>query len=232
MVPDRAYFDAQAEAGVFLRDGSQWFPGDTIQLAIGQGDLLVTPTQLANLYAVIGNGGRLHQINVALRVEEPDTSDADGNRIDGAVVEFGPRVLRDLDFTASDLQQVESGLEGVLTGAGGTAVGAFAGFPHDTCTVAGKTGTAQVRGKADTSLFVAYGCTNLGEPEIAIAVVLEESGFGSSAAAPVVRNILEPWALDELPRTRTFDEIDREQARQLALLEAEAGVDDGSEVAE
>ena len=236
VVPDRDYFDAQAEAGVFLRDGSQWFPGDTIQLAIGQGDLLVTPTQLANLYAAIGNGGRLHQINVALRVEEPDTRDADGNRVDGAVVEFGPRVLRDLDFAAADLEQVESGLEGVLTGADGTAVGAFAGFPHDRCTVAGKTGTAQVRGKADTSLFVAYGCTDRGEPEIAIAVVLEESGFGSSAAAPVVRRVLEPWALDELPRVLTFDEIDREQARQVALLEAEAegeaGADDGSEVVE
>ena len=93
-----------------------------------------------------------------------------------------------------------------------------------------------MRCKADTSLFVAYGCTDRGEPEIAIAVVLEESGFGSSAAAPVVRRVLEPWALDELPRVLTFDEIDREQARQVALLgaeaEGEAGADDGSEVVE
>ncbi|MEZ5243932.1 MAG: penicillin-binding protein 2 [Acidimicrobiales bacterium] len=232
VVPDRAYFDAQAEAGVFLRDGSQWFPGDTIQLAIGQGDLLVTPTQLANLYAAIGNGGKLHQINVALRVEEPDTRDAEGNVVAGDVFEFGPRVLRDLDFPASDLQQVQSGLEGVLTGAGGTAVTAFSGFPHSTWTVAGKTGTAQVKGKADTSLFVAYGPTNFGNPEIAVAVVLEESGFGSSAAAPVVRNILEPLALDELPRARTFDEIDREQAEQLALIESAAAGEVDADVTE
>lgn len=218
VVPDRDYFDAQAEAGVFLRDGSQWFPGDTIQLAIGQGDLLVTPTQLANAYAAIGNGGTLHQINVALRVEHADTVDADGSLVEGEVFTFEPRVLRDLEFAAQDLQQVESGLEGVLTGAGGTAVSAFAGFPHGTCTIAGKTGTAQVTDKADTSLFVAYGCTNRGDPEIAIAVVLEESGFGSGAAAPIVREILEPLALDELPRARTFDEIESEQDAQLAAL--------------
>jgi len=229
VVPDRDYFDAQAEAGVFLRDGSQWFPGDTIQLAIGQSDLLLTPTQLANVYATIGNGGDLHQINVALRVEQPDTRDADGNLVPGEVFEFAPRVLRELDFEPDHLDQVQEGLEGVLTGAGGTAVAAFAGFPHGECTVAGKTGTAQVRGKADTSVFAAYGCTNLGEPEIAIAVVLEESGFGSSAAAPVVRNVLEPLANDELPRARTFDEIESAQADQLAQIaadEAEPGEGD------
>ena len=229
VVPDRDYFDAQSEAGVFLRDGSQWFPGDTIQLAIGQGDLLVTPTQLANVYATVANGGDLHQVNVALRVEEPDTLDTEGNLVAGEVFEFGPRVLRDLEFPSADLRQVQEGLEGVLTGVRGTAVTAFAGFPHSAWTVAGKTGTAQVRGKADTSLFVAYGPNNFGNPEIAVAVVLEESGFGSAAAAPVVRNILEPIALDELPRARTFDEIDREQAELLALIQSAADAEEPSE---
>jgi penicillin-binding protein 2 len=222
VVPDRDYFDAQAAAGVFLRDGSQWFPGDTIQLAIGQGDLLVTPTQLANLYATVGNGGTLHQINVALRVEHSDTVDGAGTVTPGEVFEFGPRVLRDLEIPADDLAQVQEGLEGVPRGRG-TASRAFAGFPFELWDVAGKTGTAEVRGRADTSLFVAYGPTNSDDPEIAIAVVLEESGFGSSAAAPIVRGILEPVARDELPRARTFDEIESAQATRLAALsEAEA----------
>lgn len=207
VVPDRAYFDAQAEAGVFLRDGSQWFPGDTIQLAIGQGDLLVSPLQLANLYATIANGGTLHQPNIVLR-----TQTADGE----TVLEFGPRVLRELDLPTDDLWDVEEGLINVTRS--GTAAGTFAGFPFETWSVAGKTGTAQVRGKADTSLFAAYGPTRqpgeLGgpEPEIAVAAVLEESGFGSEAAAPVIREILEPYATDTLPRARTVDEIDADRA--------------------
>jgi penicillin-binding protein 2 len=215
VVPDRDYFDQQAAAGVFLRDGSQWFAGDTIQLAIGQGDLLVTPTQLANLYATIGNGGRLQQINVAQRIEAPD----------GEVLEFGSRVLRDLDLPAGDLAQVRTGLVGV-PGATGTAAAAFLGFPQTRWTVAGKTGTAQVGGLADTSLFAAYGPTNAGEPEIAIAVVLEEAGFGSTAAAPVARAILEPIATDSVPRARTFDELDRAQAELLDRIAAEQAAAD------
>ncbi len=218
VVPDRDYFDEQAAAGVFLRDGSQWFAGDTVQLAIGQGDLLLTPTQLANLYATIGNGGSLYQINVARRIVSAD----------GEVREFGPRLLRDLDLDPTALVQIERGLEGVprFGDPNGTAATAFDGFPQNQWTVAGKTGTAQVTGKADTSLFAAYGPTNRGEPEIAIAVVLEESGFGSSAAAPITRAILEPLATDSLPRARTFDEIDRDQARLLAQLAAAQATED------
>lgn len=210
-VPDRDYFDALAAEGVFLRDGSQWYAGDTVQLAIGQGDLLVTPTQLANLYATFANGGRLHQINVAQKIVQPD----------GTVQEFGPRVLRDIDIPTRDYAEVMAGLEGV-TRPGGTAGAVFAGFPMNEWSPAGKTGTAQVRTLADTSLFVGYGPTNLEESEIAVAVVLEEAGFGSDAAAPVVRQILEPVATDSVPKARTFGEIAAEQANLLAAT------DDGS----
>lgn len=212
-VPDRAYFDLLAAQGVFLRDGSQWFPGDTINLSIGQGELLVTPTQLANVYATLANGGFLHQINVASRIEHTD----------GEVSDFGPRVLRDLEIPPEDLAQIDAGLRGVLTHRDGTARAVFAGFPNDRWTVAGKTGTAEVDAKADTSLFAAYGPANGGEPEIALAAVLEESGFGASAAAPLVRSILEPIARDEVPRARTFDELDRLQLDLIA--EASAGDD-------
>lgn len=210
-VPDRDYFDLLAEQGVFLRDGSQWFPGDTINLSIGQGELLVTPTQLANVYATLASGGLLHQINVASRIVHPAAAGEPEPE-----TTFGPRVLRDLEIPADHLAQIDEGLQGVLTNQNGTARTVFAGFPNAFWPVAGKTGTAEVATKADSSIFAAYGPSGRGEPEIAIAAVLEESGFGASAAAPLVRAILEPIALDEVPRARTFDELDRLQVELIA----------------
>ena len=92
--------------------------------------------------------------------------------------------------------------------------------------MAGKTGTAEVDGKADTSLFVAWGPNDFpelgvdvnGPPEIAVAVVMEESGFGSAAAAPVAAAILEPIARSNLPRALTLDESEAEQAARVEAL--------------
>ena len=102
-VPDRDYYDRQFDAGVFAVDGSQWFAGATINLSIGQGELLVTPLQLANAYATFGNGGALHQPNVAVRVTDPDGE---------MVLEFGPRVLRDLEIPEEFQAPIEAGLLG------------------------------------------------------------------------------------------------------------------------
>jgi penicillin-binding protein 2 len=74
----------------------------------------------------------------------------------------------------------------------GTAAGAFAGFPLERMTVAGKTGTAQVARKQDTALFVCFAPAE--NPQYVVAVVMEESGFGGSVAAPVARRILEKLA--------------------------------------
>jgi len=104
VVPDRDFFDAQFAAGVAIRDGSQWYAGDTINLSIGQGDLLVTPIQLANAYATIANGGRLHQPNIATKITAEDGS---------LVREFVPRVLRDLALTDTVRQPIVDGLLGV-----------------------------------------------------------------------------------------------------------------------
>jgi len=206
VVPDRDYFDLQAELGVFLRDGSQWFPGDTVLLAIGQGEMLLTPTQLANTYASIANGGRLYQLNVASRTVANDGE---------TEFVYEPRLLREIDVASNDLAQVETGLLGVpkLTSVRGTAATAFQGFDLVAFPVAGKTGTAEITDKADTSLFAGYGPVIPGQdPEIAVAVVLEEAGFGSSAAAPLAREMLEAWATDSIPRARTSDETSFAQA--------------------
>jgi len=215
-VPDRAYFDSQFAAGVGIRDGSQWYAGDTILLSIGQSDLLVTPLQLVNAYATLANGGRLHQPNVATKITTP---------AGGIVRRFSPRVLRDLEIPDSVRQPIIDGLLGVprRDNPRGTAWRSFndasfgVAFPLNAWPVAGKTGTAQKKGKADTALFVAFGPNdnpaiglNAGlEPSIAMVAVLEESGFGGSVAAPVVARTLDAVATNSLERVRTNDELDK-----------------------
>jgi penicillin-binding protein 2 len=83
----------------------------------------------------------------------------------------------------------------------GTAAPAFAGFPLAQFPIAGKTGTAQVPPKQDTALFAAFGPTE--DPRYAVSVVMEESGFGAAAAAPVARRIFDQiLALPLTPITR------------------------------
>ncbi len=213
-VPDRAYYDRQYDAGVFAVDGSQWFAGATVNLSIGQGELLLTPLQLANTYATFGNGGRLHPPNVAIRI-----TDSEGE----LVREFTPRVLRELEIPDEYIEPIENGLIGVTLRQGGTATRSFinANPVFGQWPVAGKTGTAEVKSstaqKADTSLFAAYAPVYWPgsmvnpdvEPEVAIAVVMEESGFGSASAAPVSAAILEAVASDSVPVARSLDETAR-----------------------
>jgi penicillin-binding protein 2 len=84
---------------------------------------------------------------------------------------------------------IVEGLIGVTNTRGGTAYGTFAGFDQSGFPIAAKTGTAEVDDKADTSLFAGF--APVGEPRYAFSAVLEESGFGSDAAAPVIRRVLE-----------------------------------------
>jgi len=195
VVPDRDYFDEQFAAGVFSINGDSWPAGSTINLSIGQGELLVTPLQLSGVYAALANGGVIHQPNVVARI-----ADWTGKELRS----YAPRVLRELGLSDDLLSPIEEGLLGVTRQSGGTAYRVFrdASFNVWNWPVAGKTGTAQVNGKADTSLFVAYGPVREDEtspPEIVVAVVLEESGFGSQAAAPVVAGVLERVATDTVP---------------------------------
>ncbi|RMH75667.1 MAG: penicillin-binding protein 2 [Actinomyces sp.] len=229
VVPDRAYLEEGFSRGVFIRD--QWYAGDTINLAIGQGDLVVTPLQLANAYAALANGGVVHQPNLAWRVTAPDGS---------IVREIGPRVRRDLDLPDWQRQPIIDGLLGVTSDPDGTAYEAFnrpelggVDFPLETWPVAGKTGTSEKAGKADTALFVGFGPVDdprrgidvAGAPSIVVAAVLEESGFGGAVAAPVVSHVLEPVAEGDVPVARTTAEIAEEARRRAA--ESLAAADGG-----
>ena len=164
-----------------------WSTGDNVITAIGQGEVLVTPLQLANAFATFANGGVRFAPNVVDRVMSRD----------GTVVRaFGPRALSTVNIRPAFQNRVLQGLAGVTADEEGTAYRAFNSeatdgvyFPLGEFPVAGKTGTAEVRGKADTSIFAAFGPVEA--PTYALVAILEESGFGSSVAAPLAARVLE-----------------------------------------
>jgi penicillin-binding protein 2 len=158
-------------------------------MSIGAGDMLVTPLQMAVAYSAVANGGTVYAPRVALRVQEPD----------GDVVRrIRPRVMGHLPFSLPDLGFVREALRGVV-GEDGTAASAFAGFPFHRVSVGGKTGTAdpKANNREDHSWFAAMAPVN--DPQYVVVVIVEEAGFGSVTAAPVVRRILE--GLFDLPIT-------------------------------
>lgn len=157
-----------------------WFAGDNVNLAIGQGEMAITPLQLATAYATFANGGTVYEPRLGARALNADGSDAKP---------FGPRVRDKVEMNETMRAPIVSGLRGALTDARGTAKGAFAGFPLDQFPIAGKTGTAQVHNKQDTALFASFAPADA--PRYVVAVVMEEAGFGGSVAAPVARRIYE-----------------------------------------
>ena len=167
----------------------RWFTGDSINMSIGQGDVLVTPLQLANAYAAFANGGTVFEPRIAARVL------ASGNP-DAVVREVAPKEGHRVDLPAGVRDPILQGLRGVIDREEGTAYYAFAGFPKN-FPVAGKTGTSQKSGQQDTAVFAAFAPAD--NPQYSIAVVLEEGGFGGSSAAPIARRIFEGIATGTAP---------------------------------
>jgi penicillin-binding protein 2 len=166
----------------------EWYTGRNINLAIGQQVVLVTPVQLAGAYSALANGGTVYQPHVAARVMMPSSTprplDADPT---GVVRMIDPVVRSTVNLPDSTRNPIVEGLSQVTRS--GTAATAFQGFNQNDFAILGKTGTAQVTGKADTSVFASYAPLN--SPTFTVAAVLEESGFGADAAAPVVRHVYE-----------------------------------------
>lgn len=183
-VPDAAWKKRIHDTNPAAFPYADWLPGDNILPAVGQGDLLVTPIQLANAYATLANGGTPHQPRLVGSV-----LDADGKK----VRDLAPITTDPAPVPARDT--ILTGLAGVVYGKGGTAAGVFGGFPAGL--VAGKTGTAQVAGKQNTSLFV--GMTPAQNPRYIVLAVVEEGGYGAETAAPIVRRIMQ--GLNGLPVT-------------------------------
>jgi penicillin-binding protein 2 len=191
-----------------------WQPGETISLAIGQGYNLVTPLQLANLYAALANGGSLYRPWLVKQIESPDGD---------VIKEYGPEKSGALPFRPQTIAAINQALWGVVNEKGGTGY-ILRRKEED---VAGKTGTAQViglpdedkagktkRGSAafrDHALFVCF--APYSHPEIAVAVILENAGHGGSAAAPVAKKLIDAYfAKKETTQNRT------EQQREAVSL--------------
>ena len=156
----------------------RWFTGDNVSLAIGQGELTVTPIQIANAYATYASNGTHFQPNIALRVQ-----DQRGKLIRAITA----RKTEHVDIPPAVRDTIMAGFTGAVGSTEGTAYNAFAGFPLNQYPIAGKTGTAQAPPKQDTALFVGMG--PMPDPQYVTAVVMEQSGFGASAAAPVARRL-------------------------------------------
>jgi penicillin-binding protein 2 len=169
-----------------------WYPGETISIAIGQGYLTATPLQLANMMAAVANGGTLYLPHIVSKVES----------VDGVTIrEYGPEVIRTIAMKSSTLERVHQALADVVasgSGTGGTARSKMVA-------IAGKTGTAQViemKGAylkseqltyfhRDHAWFVSY--APIQNPRIAVAVLVEHGGHGSSAAAPLAKQVVEKY---------------------------------------
>ncbi len=184
-VPDKYW---KADTGKTAED-RVWRIGDEINLAIGQGDLLVTPMQLAVAVSAIANGGTLWVPHVGGWIQ-----DASGNRIHQFESEKAGTVIGDQpgDITPQMLSIVRQGMTEVTSETGGTAHQVFKNFP---VAVAGKTGTAQKLPEDDYALFIAYAPADVppDKAEIAVVALIEQGGHGSSVAAPVVRRVLEAY---------------------------------------
>ncbi len=183
----------EARPDLFLT--GDWRTGDNINMSIGQGDVAATPLQLVDAYSTFANRGTRYQPQVAIKVTRAiDATLPPGQESNYEVVtEIEPVVKGRLEIDPGHYAQLWDGLVGVTApGTGGTASAAFADTPT-AWPMAGKTGTAQVSKKADTALFVGWGpaVPNVA-PQYTVGVVIPESGFGSTVAAPLAFRVLQP----------------------------------------
>ena len=162
-----------------------WYTGQNVQLAVGQNVLVVTPLQLARAYAALANGGTLYEPHVAWRILRSEGDPADPDEV---LETIEPKVVGTVSLPPDVRNPIVAGLDGVTSGLG-TAASAFEGFDQSSFKVVGKTGTAQVDGKADTSFFASYGPAIA--PRYSLTAVMEESGFGAEASGEVVRDVYE-----------------------------------------
>jgi penicillin-binding protein 2 len=184
----------------------KWYAGETISIGIGQGYNAYTPLQLATAISTLANDGVMFRPHLVDYIE-------DVHKRERTYIE--PKPLRDLGLKHEQLAVVKNALVGVNRE--GTGARAFAGAPY---TSAGKTGTAQVvslKGEKyveskvaeryrDHALFIAYAPAE--QPKIAVAVIVENSGFGARAAAPIARQVLDYWLTGKEPAQAVDDDDD------------------------
>ncbi|MEU5430224.1 penicillin-binding protein 2 [Streptomyces olivoreticuli] len=164
--------------------GMRMRAGDSVNYSIGQGDTLVTPIQMATIYAGISNGGTLYNPTIGKAIVSPDGK---------SVQEIAPTAHGRLPFDQRTRDQLDGALAGVATN--GSAAWRFEGWPQKDIPMHAKTGTAEVYGKQTTSWFATY------TQDYTVVMTISQGGTGSGASGPAVRNIYNAlYGVDEKGR--------------------------------
>jgi penicillin-binding protein 2 len=164
-----------------------WTVGDNVNLAVGQGDVLVTPLQLAVAYSAVANGGTIVRPHIGLQVE---------NSIGDKVLQnIDPPPSRHFNVNPAYLDAIRTGLREAASAPGGTSAAVMGNFPEQ---VYGKTGTAQHNNQPDQAWYACYVPATATSKPITVVVTVEKGGFGAVAAAPVARQILSQWFFNKI----------------------------------
>ena len=174
-------------AGLLLQPSSDRVGGTTLQISIGQMNAF-TPLQLANYTATLANGGNHYKVSLINQIVSYDMSET--------IMTVDPEIKNTVKISANTLAAVKDGMLSVTEE--GTGRQALSDYPIK---VGGKTGTSQVNNKEDNGVFVAF--APFDNPQIAVAVILENGGHGSNAG-PVVRDILDAYFFSE----QSADKVD------------------------
>ena len=184
--------------------GIAWYPGETVITGIGQGYWLTTPLQLASSTAALANRGLWREPKMVQSLSH------------GAVEPLRPETVELPSMASKNWGRVVTAMEKVMHGSRGTARAAGANAKYR---IAGKTGTAQVRGLGqdeeydaesikekyrDHALFVGFAPAT--DPRIAVAVIVENGGSGGSTAGPVARQVMDAYLLNQNGELRVFDD--------------------------
>lgn len=173
----------QPAGGCHIADNGYWTAGDNVNAAVGQGDVQITPMQLAVVYAAVANGGTIVTPHIGQEIETPG----------GTVVQkIDPAPRRHLNIQPAYLAAIRQGLRQAVTS--GTSADTLGSFPQQ---VYGKTGTAQYFNaqnvERDSAWYACYVPASATSKPIVVVVWVQRGGYGDVAAAPVARMILGQW---------------------------------------
>ena len=192
-------------------DQQKWYAGETISLGIGQGYNSFTMLQLAQATATLANNGVKHKPQLVIATQDATTR---------VRVPVPPVPPEDLGFAPDNVAIIRKAMVGVTQGGTSTRVFAGAGYLSG-----GKTGTAQAVGlsqkekynaakmeerQRDHSLYIAFAPAD--DPKIALAVIVENAGFGSASAAPMARRVFDYWLLGQYPNEEDMAAVSKGQA--------------------
>ena len=189
LIPDSSYFDRVFPAG--------WGPGYTVNLGIGQGNMGTTPLQLARYAAAVATEGRLVTPHLVEYQRDPNT---------GEVLRPNHRV-RQIPISEHNFEIVKRGMELVVE-AGTARRAQIEGIP-----VAGKTGTSQNPHGEDHSVFIAYAPAD--DPQIAVGVIIENAGYGSTTAAPIASLMIEEYLTGEVKRPELIEFVQNQKSEPI-----------------